>query len=616
MNPSALPYQADEALPLRVRIGRGLRFQVLPGAFAVAFGMALTLCMCGYQFGRSNHTVYLLDALRRVHPELLRNDWFTTGTFQYHAIFGWLSATLMRHGLIEPAFLMGYLLLLFLMQLACYRLVLSIGGTRMTYLLSILLFTLLAGGTGLGMYNFFQDSAFLPSNVSNVAMLWGIYFWVRRKYGWAGAWLGLAGAMHLNYAVVGVAMWGMLSAGLLIDGWRKRSVPAGIISRPFLVGTLLCLGLSLANVGVALWSRAAVGEPMPLREFVALYVRLRHAHHYDPSTWPVALWLCLLVPMPFAWIAWRKQKSHAATQLGRVFLFFAILLIVALLLAGFYFVNESLIQLSLYRFSIYPKLFASIGCAWFLYNSGSVTRSHLRKAMLLLPVTILVAGGVIIALGGLSGIAPVAQFIRDRRGLIGLMLLLTSSLAIYELIYAQKPGPSQDLLHAGGVAVLVAIVAIAWGRWLGVNQVADDPPAYLRFCAWVKNHTKVDALFVVPPQEQSFRLHAERAIVVNFKGVAQLSGELRAWRDRLGDVLGMSDLTLLQRPFNRTLPDLADRYRARTPAQLAQVAGRYGATYVVTDRIFPHTAETPSYPFDLVHESDGYFLYALRPTER
>ena len=33
--------------------------------------------------------------------------------------------------------------------------------------------------TGLGMYHFLQDSSFLPSNVANVAMLWGVYLWVR-----------------------------------------------------------------------------------------------------------------------------------------------------------------------------------------------------------------------------------------------------------------------------------------------------------------------------------------------------------------------------------------------------------------------------------------------------
>src|SRR5690348_11599477 len=80
----------------------------------VGFGCALTLALQGYQFGKSNHTVYLLDALRHVSPELLRHDWFTTQTLQYHAAFGVLTRGLMALGVLEPAFLVGYLVLLVL----------------------------------------------------------------------------------------------------------------------------------------------------------------------------------------------------------------------------------------------------------------------------------------------------------------------------------------------------------------------------------------------------------------------------------------------------------------------------------------------------------------------
>ena len=62
----------------------------------VALGCALTLAIHNYRFGEGNHTIYLLDALRRAEPQLLRRDWFTTQTLQYHAVFGWIS-----HKLIE-----------------------------------------------------------------------------------------------------------------------------------------------------------------------------------------------------------------------------------------------------------------------------------------------------------------------------------------------------------------------------------------------------------------------------------------------------------------------------------------------------------------------------------
>ena len=49
---------------------------------------------------------------------------------------------------------------------------------------------------------------------------------------------------------------------------------------------------------------------------------------------------------------------------------------------------------------------------------------------------------------------------------------------------------------------------------------------YLALCRWACDHTPIDAVFLVPPQETEFRYYARRAIVVNFKGVPQLAGEL------------------------------------------------------------------------------------------
>src|SRR5688572_30544705 len=83
------------------------RRQFWPNTFAVAIGTLITLVVSGYQFGRGNHTVYLLEGLRIADPTLFRNDWFVTSTLQYHAVFSWFTAMMMRLGLLEPAFLAG-----------------------------------------------------------------------------------------------------------------------------------------------------------------------------------------------------------------------------------------------------------------------------------------------------------------------------------------------------------------------------------------------------------------------------------------------------------------------------------------------------------------------------
>src|SRR6476620_2905648 len=78
---------------------------------SVLLGIAVTLSVRGYRYGESNHAVYLVDALRRVDPTLLTHDWWTNQTLQYHFVFNAVSGWLMKLGVIEPAFLVGYVAL-------------------------------------------------------------------------------------------------------------------------------------------------------------------------------------------------------------------------------------------------------------------------------------------------------------------------------------------------------------------------------------------------------------------------------------------------------------------------------------------------------------------------
>lgn len=197
----------------------------------------MTLALSGYRYGESNHAVYLIDALRHSHPNLLANDWWTQHTLQYHFVFNHLSAWLMRIGCIEPAFLGGYLALAVLMHVAWRKLTHALEGDDTTYLSSVVLFQLMAAGTGLGMYQFLQDSSFLPSNISSVSMLWAVYFWVRGRVTWSAVCLGFAGLFHLNHALAGIGLWiGLMLTGKFLSppsAYRRESnrdaYPADIV---------------------------------------------------------------------------------------------------------------------------------------------------------------------------------------------------------------------------------------------------------------------------------------------------------------------------------------------------------------------------------------------------
>jgi hypothetical protein len=498
----------------------------------------------GYRFGESNHAVYLVDAIRRADPSLLASDWWVRSTLQYHFVFNAITAGLMRIGLLEPAFLAGYLALAVLLHVAWRRIALRLGGTDGTYLVSVVLFYVLAGGVGLGMYHFLQDSAFLPSNIANVAMLWAVYFWIAGTPALAGVCLGIAGLFHINHALAGLGLW---TGATLMEGRR-------VIGRPWWVGTLALLAPGAVQVVPAVRVVFSRSGGLPLNEFVDLFVRLRHPHHFDPRAWHWGVWLAFLLPLPFAVLAGRRMPLSAdiRRRAGVLFGLYCLMLVIALLGAGFWFVSETLVQLNLYRFSIYPKLLSCVGLAWLLWDANPRTRRYAAGALLV------VAAGAAAIAASTGLLAPPTL-----RSPIGLK----------------------------------------------VAGLQGDDPAYVALAVWARDNTPRDAVFLVPPDEESFRVRGRRAIVINYKGVPQLSAELPEWRDRLQAVLGLdtAGLLALPRPMGRTLQAIRARYDALPPEHHVAVAGKYGARYLV----LTHRADFPGARLVSPDSNGPYYLYDL-----
>jgi hypothetical protein len=463
---------------------------------SIAIGAATTLAIYGYQFGRGNHGVYLLDALRLANPALLQRDWFTTTTLQYHILFSAMSALLMKLGIIQPVFLLMYVALAVALHVAWRGIVFSLGGDDVAYLISVVCYACSAAGTGLGMYQFLQDSCLLPSNIANVALLWAIRMWLARRPVWAAAMIGIAGVWHLNFALIGSGLW------IVLILWPPIVMPR----RTMLIGSALALIPSALNVAYAAQSKLTRSGAMALDQFVDLYVRLRHPHHYDPSTWPIGIWIAFGWTLVAAMLLLRGEAR-------RIVLVFTGLILVALLGAGAWYVSETLVQMSLYRFSIYIQI---LGC--------SAAGAWLSRRVVTPKTWTMLAGAV-----------------------CGIM-----------------------------------IVACAWREpFFGFFRMPRDDAAYVTLCRWAAENTPVDAVFVVPPDEESMRLIGERAIVVNYKCVPQLSGELVGWEQRLCLLLGLQRLQDLPHGYTRTLPAIRQQYDQRSADDLLRAAAEYEASYIV-----------------------------------
>ncbi|MBV8779795.1 MAG: hypothetical protein JO353_00225 [Phycisphaerae bacterium] len=579
---------------------RAARRRKLDGAglFSLIFGMAVTLIVSGYQFGRGNHTVYLLDGLRELNPELFTRDWFVTQTLQYHAVFSLLTATCMRLHILEPVFLIGYLELVVLWHFAWRGIVHAIGGDDRTYILSVVLYYLSAAGISIGVFQFLQDACFLPSNVSNIAVLVGLYEWMRDRRLAAGIWFGIAGLFHVNFAAMVIGLWVVLVA------WQRWVDGRTLRDRRLWIATVILFVPSLINLGMAVPDELRHGGTMPMGQFVNVYVRFRHAHHFDPIHWPIGLWLSFLWPIPFAIWAWMKsERTHERQEAARIFAIISGLLIAAFLFAGIWFINEPFVQLCLFRFSIYVKLLSCIGAAcWISTRVGANV-----TAWLLMIVTLVAVIGLSIFVAEhnrLNGLVVNAAW--DHRVALALFIAMIALASVDQSL--ANAGDLRRALQWLTTFSLPVLMAALWGR-LGVGMTPEpEDPMYRQVCTWARNSTPVNAIFLTPPQETDFRLYGQRAIVVNFKHVPQLSGEILQWRTRLLDVLGLHDLHELPQDYTRTMAALGQIYDRRPAEALVSVARQYDAGFIVID----HPLDSPELALSFHVSGNPFFVYAIR----
>ena len=566
-------------------LARVLSGEVLPGLFALLLGVAATLYVRGYNFGESNQTIYLLGGLRDTAPWLLQNDWLVSQTTEYHVTFGVVTRLLMRAGILEGGFLVGYVALVVLAQLAWLKLVRRLGGTHVTYLVSVLLYYLSNGGLALGATEMFQDGAFLPSNVANVAMLWGVYLWVTGRAARSALLFGVAGAFHLNHAVMSLGLWAALSLWeWLAPLSRNGSPPARPRLLPMAGGLLVIFCLALPNLIPVVAAALATPSrpPLSLAEYVDTFVRLRAPHHFDPGSWPLTLWAGFLWPIPLAVLAMRMGPTTAARRGAcRVFLVFCAAMAVSLVGAGLWYVSEPLIQMCFYRFSMYPKLLSCVGAAYWLGKLTLPARSQARFGLAAAATGAVVVAAVVLNSMEIAPLELLRQATRPVRALVFLsaVSVLCGCTAVGWLRCVRTP------FYAAGLLALVMQLSAA-PRWLGRERLTPREENYLEMCHWVRdaNNTAVDAVFLVPPHEEPFRYAAQRAIVVNFKGVPPLRGELPEWRDRLKAVLHLDDLRSLPRGMAPATEAIQARYESLPPGYLAAVARQYKARYVLLSR--------------------------------
>jgi hypothetical protein len=165
------------------------------------------------------------------------------------------------------------------------------------------------------------------------------------------------------------------------------------------------------------------------------------------------------------------------------------------------------------------------------------------------PLSILIA--VLLAIG-------LRLDLRRRRDLI------FSSLAIAGLLALRLPsGP----LDAGP------------RRWVHVQPRLMPVNREEYVAAWCGRNLPPGCRLIVPPESSAFRLHAERAVVVDYKCFPFSPQGALEWRRRMTDISGVAYQAVLR---EKSIGTLSWGYNRRTAADVIALGRRYGAGFFVT----------------------------------
>ena len=346
------------------------------------------------------------------------------------------------------------------------------------------------------------------------ALVWfGLAALVRGRWNWVWISFGAAAAFHVL-----VGGWAVLAAAFswLFAGKERSSILSN------LPGLLIGGALSLAGLlpGLALTRDVA---PNVLSEANFIYTFQRLSHHLLASQFAPHLVQRHIV----AWGVWLVLGLWATNWLARPtqrLLFGFVLGTAAIALCGigleWWFQEQPRTAAKLLRYYWFRLSDATLPIGllagyWQLHVSLSQRWPHLRD--LLMSVALLIA-------------------------------LSTLGVTLWDQHADPRP-PADRQLQRPGVDLL---------HTLEINQ------SWQRTCAWIRNHTTADSIFLTPRDQQTFRWYAERAEVANWKDVPQNAAALVQWWKRQRAVYFSAvqryGLTVMN---DQALRDLCRKYQAR-----------------------------------------------------
>jgi hypothetical protein len=484
----------------------------------------------GFDYGSDNQLIYLLKSLCIATPGILERDWYAAEVTHYHPVFAYLGAALIALNRDGWAVALAQIALITTGMSYVYELLRALSTKRVALAaffctLSIASVTRTSGVA----VSYVFDSLLQPSALGSLGLLAALAEFVRGRYLASGIWIGIAGLFHANYLVLAIPTFGLMQLLLGLRGLFPRLLRQ--------LGPLMIAAIPVLPVMI---STASSPDAERARDIL---FSIRSPHHYSPGSFykglaPFAGWQMLGLGLGAALF---RGRNTAGRRLGIALASLMVLVWVGSAFSTVVYVPR-VVQLFVWRFAPYIDLLCAAVACLVLVRVASEPGFARRLSP---PMLALALGGLVV----------IGTFQTERKNPFGLVLtFVLVALAVWGLSelgrFAPRFALSQRaglLWRAHGATLVLLLGLVQLGRALP-EQLAElparslllrqDGPKSDELYAWMREKTPREAVFLTPPDVDSFRFYGQRAIVVDWKSTPMVPGELVEWLRRLRDVCG------------------------------------------------------------------------------
>ena len=545
--------------------------------FSLAGG-GLLLSKIPYGFETNDQYQYLLLPYRSIYNDFLPGDWFTWQTSHYHVTFSWLIRGL--HALfgaeLFPFVIFG--LHVFVLVLLSYALLALARAMRLHWGAAgiAVLAVSFVSRTGIG-ETVVNHGVLLPADIALPFLLLGLCYWIVRKNIRAGLFLGLAGLIHANFAVLGPLV---IAVPELVSIIRTRQLRSSII----MMGAFVVVA---SPTLIATISAFFASDSAP--DSLTILFNIRSPHHYNFSlstSSELFYTLTLIITGLPVWIV-SKRGSFRHTQV------FASL-VGAMVIASVATVSQQplLVRLFFWRLSIPLLLLSTLAVGEIIVGAFS-KRTPLNTILAISAVSVLAAfsaNGAFkwspdIVLRGYAWMLPASLgFVvviilgRFHKKTTDYLCLFFAAIPVVVAILVSRPVPVAEPKHQ----IVWAQAKKKWSTFSKFDKrrifgLKSQKPIY----SWIRKHAPKDALFLIPPGNNDFRFATGRGIFVDWKCCPMKGDEIQEWRRRMLAAMGVRDFPA---KGYRLYPASNKRFLARPLTALADLARREGMSHILVKK--------------------------------